>query len=172
MPRGDQQLDSAYRQYHRLVLAFIARKISCRETAADLAQETYIRCLSAKRQDNVKDIRSYLMRIAANLVIDHYRSQNAQSAPKEICEISSMTDQLQTEDDVEGETERKAQVQQVRHALGHLSNGCQRIFWLSRLYGYKNVEIADLEGICLSTVEKNLSKATRHCREYLSNIAA
>jgi RNA polymerase sigma factor (sigma-70 family) len=169
---GDRALEDAYRRYHKHVLAFVASKISCRETAADLTQDAYIRFLCAKRQDDIRDMRSYLLRIASNLVIDHYRAQNAQSAPKEVYEISSMSDQLQTDEDVEGETVRKAEVVQVRRAVEGLSSGCQRIFWLSRLYGYKNVEIADREGVCLSTVEKNLSKATRRCRDYLAACAA
>ncbi|TXG79989.1 MAG: hypothetical protein E6R14_10085 [Thermomicrobiales bacterium] len=57
------------------VQRFPAGKVSREATAADLAQETYLRVVRSDPTLSVADPRSYLFRIANNLAIDHLRSQ-------------------------------------------------------------------------------------------------
>lgn len=164
--------DSAYHRYSDHVLGYITARVRCRHTAEDLTQDAFIRYFRAHGQGAIKDSRSYLFRIANNLVIDHYRALNAKSAPGEMQEITALADQLGSEDLLEDHIDRQATLSALCRCLATLPRSCQRIFWLSRFYGYKNHEVAELEGVCLSTVEKNLTRATRHCRSELADSAA
>lgn len=61
-------------RYHRELLNFLSRQVNDRDAAADLAQESYVRVLSAQSSGlAVLDVRALLYRIARNLVIDQHR---------------------------------------------------------------------------------------------------
>lgn len=172
MQECDKRFDCLYREYAPRIQRFIKSKVWCEETAADLMQDTFIRFQQAQHTTLVTDASAYLFRIARNIVVDHIRSVNAKHAPKELVEISEVHDLADKSPCMEHMAVVRSDIQQTMDALSLLSQPCQRIFWLSRLYGYKNSEIAEQEGVCLSTVEKNLSKALKHCRSEVALQAA
>lgn len=164
MGSDNTQVALAYRHYADQIRSFILSKTGCYQTAEDLTHEAYIRL--QKKTDalsGINDIRAYLYRIAQNLVIDHYRAANAKILPGnqvetlEDCEIAS--DLPSAEETVH----RRERIANVVRTVSELSPLCQRIFWLSRGAGYRNHEIAAMQRVCLSTVEKNLSRASKHC---------
>lgn len=168
----DKRFESAYREYAPCIQRFIKSKVWCEETAADLMQDTFIRFQQADKATMVSDIGAYLFRIARNIIVDHIRSVNAKYAPKELVEVSEVIDLAQDGPSMEDLAVARADIAQTCDAVSLLSEPCQRIFWLSRFYGYKNSEIAEQEGVCLSTVEKNISKALKHCRAEVALEAA
>ncbi len=163
MCRIDLQISDAFRNYSDHIRSFVYSKTGCFHTAEDLTQEAYIRLYRAKNIDEILDIRSYLYRVANNLIVDHYRTLNCKSAPVEIRDLSDERDLATEEPTGEEVVEVREQIQIALDAVGELSGLCQKIFWLSRAEGFRNYEIAEMESICLSTVEKNLSRATRKC---------
>jgi RNA polymerase sigma-70 factor (ECF subfamily) len=61
-------------RYHRELLNFLTRQVNDRDTAADLAQESFVRVLSAQSSGRaVMDMRALLYRTARNLLIDQHR---------------------------------------------------------------------------------------------------
>lgn len=160
----DVRFDRIYRDYAPRIQRFINSKVWCEETAADLMQDTFIRFRQADRNAEVTDPGAYLFRIARNIIVDHIRAVNAKYAPKEVIEMSEVVDLADDGPTMEYMAIVRADIQLTVDAVSALSNSCQRIFWLSRLHGYKNSEIAKQEGVCLSTVEKNISKALKRCR--------
>ncbi|MBV1900543.1 MAG: sigma-70 family RNA polymerase sigma factor, partial [Kordiimonadaceae bacterium] len=106
----------------------------------------------------------YLFRIARNLIVDYIRSVNSKYAPKELVEFGQIADLAEEGLGLEDMFAIRSRINKTCEVVSALSASCQRIFWLSRLYGYKNSEIAEQEGVCLSTVEKNISRALKHCR--------
>lgn len=72
-PQSDVGL-ALLERYHRELLNFLTRQVNDRDAAADLAQESYVRVLSAQSSGlAVLDVRALLYRIARNLVIDQHR---------------------------------------------------------------------------------------------------
>ncbi|AEG01115.1 RNA polymerase sigma factor [Methylomonas methanica] len=54
---------------------FLLRKVNCRETAADLLQDTYVRIAQLEAGDEIVNPRAFLYRVAGNLALDYLRSQ-------------------------------------------------------------------------------------------------
>ncbi len=67
--------------YHRELLNFLSRQVRDRDTAADLAQESFVRVLAAQSSGQVVlDMRALLYRTARNLVIDLAPARRAPAA--------------------------------------------------------------------------------------------
>ena len=65
---------SAYQQHAPGIRAFLRRRLRSAELAEDLTQETFVRAMGA--EDRIRDhsrLRSYLFRIANNLMLNHRR---------------------------------------------------------------------------------------------------
>ena len=67
-----------YQKYYKTIHSFIQRKTSCKETADDLCQDTFISAYHAFLDDRFdgKNIKAWLHMIAKNKVIDHYRKRD------------------------------------------------------------------------------------------------
>lgn len=160
----NNEIALAYTRYADQIRSFIYARTGCFATAEDLTQEAFLRVhRKAGDLSAINNLRAYLFRIANNLVIDHYRAEGVRVAPHEpldsIDERELTADQPSPEDTLA----RRASIGEAMRAVGELSALCQRIFWLSRAAGYRNHEIAASQGVCLSTVEKNISRASRRC---------
>lgn len=68
VPDWPQQVGAWADTWHEDLVKFLARRTATRADAQDLAQEVYLRLLRVDRHDLVRQPRSYLMRIAANLL--------------------------------------------------------------------------------------------------------
>lgn len=66
-------MSRVYREHHGWLLNWLWRKLGCRSGAADLAQDTFIRVLTAGAADALREPRAYLSRVAHNLVVNHWR---------------------------------------------------------------------------------------------------
>lgn len=64
---------SIYRDHHGWLLNWLWRKLGCRSGAADLAQDTFMRVLSADAAAGMREPRAYLGRVAHNLLANHWR---------------------------------------------------------------------------------------------------
>lgn len=166
---GHYHCEQIYRDYYRRIYRYIGTKVRCAETVADLTQDTFIRFFLAEKKGAVKEKGAYLYRIARNIIVDHIRAVHAKYAPKYTIEINEATNLADDSIDLDERLEHRLKLEEIGKVVSTLSGRCQRIFWLSRFYGYKNREIAEREGICLSTVEKNISRVLKLCQE---NIAA
>lgn len=74
MPDEQQarNLSLFYQRHRNELLAFLTRKVRCRETARDLLQDAFVRLLHSEHGE-VGNLRASLYRIATNLSIDHAR---------------------------------------------------------------------------------------------------
>lgn len=62
-----------YREHHHWLLGWLWRKLGCSSGAADLAQDTFVRVLSADAASGMREPRAYLSRVARNLLANHWR---------------------------------------------------------------------------------------------------
>jgi RNA polymerase sigma factor (sigma-70 family) len=166
---GDARLrvSDAYRQHAGELQRYLTRKLRCAETAEDITQDLFIRLFRIGDLSHVKELRPYLYRMAENLLIDHYRSAWAKFQYRHAVSLDHVENLGDDRANSEDMVVLRDQLQRVVTIVDELPDSCGRIFWLSRAQGYCNFEIAEQLGICLSTVEKNVNRATRHCQSRL-----
>jgi RNA polymerase sigma-70 factor (ECF subfamily) len=74
------QFLKAYDELHDAIFRYIVMKISSRERAVDLVQETFTRTWEyITRGETIDNLKSLLYRIAHNLVVDEYRKRKESS---------------------------------------------------------------------------------------------
>lgn len=74
----------AYDEYAEKILRHIYFRVSSMPLAEDLMSETFLRAWQYARQGGeVRSFKSFLYRIANNLVVDHYRRKGREPAPLE-----------------------------------------------------------------------------------------
>ena len=156
-------ISALFTNYHKEIKNFLNRIINCEHTAEDLTQEVYLSLMKkevSSKKNQINNIRAYLYKTAKNIAINH---QVAEQRRKVLCQVSHEsieTNNAITPERVIGDTQK---LHMLNNALSELSPLSQRIFILIRIHGMKQKEVADKLDIHITTVEKNLSKAVRHC---------
>ena len=74
-----------YRHHHGWLHNWLSRRVGCRELAADLAHDTFLRLLIKPRTlDNIDSARGYLRTVAGRLCIDMWRRKAVEQAWLEV----------------------------------------------------------------------------------------
>ncbi|UJB64568.1 sigma-70 family RNA polymerase sigma factor [Acidovorax sp. YS12] len=158
-----------FERYYRELLNFLSRAVRDRDTAADLAQESYVRVLAAQQAGQpVQDPRALLYRTARNLVIDQHRRASVRAgtdatAPPggEVCE----PDHLHGPRALEPDTilASREGLAAVIATIDQLPPRCREAFILYKFDGLSYAEIAARMGISTRTVEMQLQIAMAAC---------
>jgi RNA polymerase sigma-70 factor (ECF subfamily) len=74
------EVDLLYRTHHRWLRGWLSARTGCRDNAADLAQDTFVRLLKARQASPLKAPRAYLSSIARGLMIDQFRRRALEKA--------------------------------------------------------------------------------------------
>lgn len=65
-----------YEEYSDAIFRHALFRVSNRETAKDLTQETFIKTWQAvEKGQDIENIKAFLYKVASNLIIDHYRKR-------------------------------------------------------------------------------------------------
>lgn len=149
-------------KYGREIEIFLTRRVACRDTAADLTQDLFLRLLKVPPAERIRNVRAYLYRAAANIAIDHRaagsrRQRHAGAARRASSDVDTIT------------PERRLSDEQALHtmiaALQELPPITRAIFTLVRIRGVKQAEAAEQLDLHITTVEKHVMRAVRHCYE-------
>lgn len=148
-------------QLHRPELqSYLARLVRCRETAADLLQDTFLRFLEHAPKAEIGNSRAYLYRTAHNLAVDHLRKEDRRCTdPTEPEQLWEVPDQQPTPDH---RLQAQRELQSLCVALAELPPLTRRIFELNRMQGLSYQEVADALAISNSSVQKHLARALVH----------
>ena len=145
----DQLFETIYNQTARPLWAYVARISGNASAADDILQETYLRYLrSARRPDDVKEAKSYLYKIATNLVYDRFRSLNRWS---------------ETEvEETQKPTGNSAAVElELTQVFSRLKEEERALLWLAYVEGYDHREIARISNLKKLSVKVLLYRARR-----------
>ncbi|MES2821106.1 MAG: sigma-70 family RNA polymerase sigma factor [Pseudomonadota bacterium] len=153
-------LDTLYSDHHGWLQRLLQRHAGCGETAADLAQDTFVRLLG-RRQDlgQIDEPRAYLSRIAQGLLANHWRRRDIERAYLET--LSQQPEALAPSPE-----ERYLVVEtlcRVDAWLQGLPDKVRRAFLLSRLDDLRYAEIAQILGVSERMVKKYMAQAMLHC---------
>ncbi|WP_437879448.1 sigma-70 family RNA polymerase sigma factor [Pseudomonas sp. LRF_L74] len=127
--------------------------------AADLAQDTFLRVLSARSAEAIREPRTYLSAIARGLVIDRFRRQSIERAYLDA--LAQRPEPL----DISPETrllilETLTAVDRMLDGLGERT---RRIFLAIQLEGLTYVAAGERLGVSVTTVKKHMIRAMTHC---------
>lgn len=160
---------SLFRQYSGELLSFLTAKLGCREQAADVVQETYVRVLSLESPQAILQPRAFLYKTALNLTIDAFRRRRLRAERTvELETVEHLPSQLP---DQEAVVESKQRVEVLRRAIDELPLKCRHVFLLHKFQNLSHAVIAERIGISKNMVEKHVMKAMAHCRKRFDDAA-
>ena len=147
-----------YYKYYEPLYRYVFYRTHSIELTKDLLQDVFTRLwVNRKKFDPTKSLKSYIYSITSNLVIDYYRKRSSRIKYKNEIFFTKITNS-------ENSAEDKISIQ---HAVSELDTKLKDVFILNRYEGFTYKEIADILGISIKTVEKRMSRALKHLRDYL-----
>lgn len=154
---SDSVLLQAYREHEWELLRFLARRLGSATTAADIAQDVYVKLLGQAVPPQIRDSKAYLFGIAANLATDHLRVERRRAEILE--EIHGLVWRQQEEVTPERHVMARAELTFLSAAIAELPPRCRDVFRMHRYDGLSQAEIAARMEIGITTVYKDLKFA-------------
>ena len=156
------------------LVRFLARRMSSREDAEDIAQAAFIRLYTLDDPGKLSNAKAFLFQVAANMSIDqlrrkvlhqNYLEREGAKAPS----TGPMQVSVQIENiPLEREMEAKQTLSFIYASLASLPQNPRQAFILNRAKGLTYGEIAKQMGVSVSSVEKYILEALKHLRSALA----
>ena len=151
-PMDSEAFAGFYQRSARSLWAYLARVSGDPALADDLMQESYVRFLSAAHPaDGEVAGRRYLVRIATNLLRDHWRHPRPAS-------IEEIPEEFFQAADVSAQADTKAM---LGPAMKLLRPRDRQLLWLAYAEGYSHREIAEVTGLVSASIRLLLFRARR-----------
>lgn len=148
--------------YYKEIFSFVKKKVSSKQIAEDITQETFTRVIQSSNANAIKNERAFLYRVAKNVIIDQIRKK------KNINEVCFNEEEfVQDENKTEEKIILDNQTQQLMSKIDNLAKKRKQAFILHVLKGYSKKEVADLMDLSLSAVEKHITRATIQLKDEL-----
>lgn len=148
-----------YRQQHGWLQNWLRRRLNCSQSAADLAQDTFMRLLAKDQVPELHAPRTFLAKVAQSVLSNHYRRQKLERAYLEA--LAAMPEQ------VAPSLETQAILLETLIALDAALEGLERTvreaFLLSQMDGLSHGEIAARLDVSVTTVKRYIIKAGAMC---------
>lgn len=178
-----QGREAAYRElvrrYERPVFSLIFRMVHDRETAEDLAQDTFVKVLNhIDRYLPEFKFSSWVFKIANNLTIDHLRKRtldtvsiegSPHAATAADAEATSLDVRSHGESPLE-ELESRELGSAIERAIAHLRPEYRSCILLRHVEGRSYEEIAATLDLPLGTVKTYIHRARHELREALADV--
>jgi len=152
-------LEALYCDHHSWLVGMLRRKLGNGDSAADLAQDTFLRVLANRNVDAVLRPREYLATIARGLVTDAYRRQAIErayletlAARPEPVAISPETRAILLET-----------VLAIDRMLDQLGPRTREIFLLAQFEELTYAQVGSRLGVSVTTVKKHMVRALTQC---------
>jgi RNA polymerase sigma-70 factor (ECF subfamily) len=167
------------RRYERPVFSLIFRMVRDRETAEDLAQDTFIKVLNnIDRYRPEFKLSSWLFKIANNVTIDHLRRRQLATVSLDGSPHAQTAAEAQaTSLDVESRGESALEAMESRElgsaierAIGQLRPEYRSCILLRHVEGRSYEEIAATLDLPLGTVKTYIHRARHELREALEDL--
>jgi RNA polymerase sigma-70 factor (ECF subfamily) len=151
-----------YRDLHPLVARFVARRVDSRADAEELVAEVFRRVVEhlAEFDEKRGSVRAWVLRIARNAVIDHYRTRKRPLALELDLIVSNGVQDGGPLDHMIAD-ERTAR---IRELLATCPDETRTLLAMRYGDGLRHAEIAELLGLGEAVVRKRISRAVRELR--------
>jgi RNA polymerase sigma-70 factor (ECF subfamily) len=177
--RDEAAVRELIRRYQRPVFSLLYRMVRDRETAEDLAQDTFIKVLNALATYRPEyKFSSWVFKIAHNTAIDHLRRRELDLLSLEGSPLATSPDALQAttpqiatsgESPLDAVTARDLGGQ-IEAAIGRLRPEYRSCILLRHVEGLSYEEIASILDLPLGTVKTYIHRARHELRAALAHL--
>jgi RNA polymerase sigma factor (sigma-70 family) len=152
-------VDSMYRAHNAWLTTWLRRRLGCPDSAADLAQDTFIKVLLARDTPQIIEPRAFLTTIAKRVLCNHFRRHDLERAYcLALAELPEAVAPSEEERAIILET-----LVELDQRLDGLPIPVKRAFLLSQVDGLSHGAIASELDISIATVKRHLNKAALRC---------
>ena len=153
------------------VFAYISLYIRDQALAEDIFQDTFLKVIQSvkcgKYSDNGKFL-SWVMRIAHNLIIDHFRRiKQMNTISNDNYESDIFNSKQFAEDNVEDSIVKKQIHQDIRKMISHLPEDQREVVILRHYAGLSFKEIADITQVSINTALGRMRYALINLRKLM-----
>ncbi|WP_339669410.1 sigma-70 family RNA polymerase sigma factor [Dasania marina] len=156
-----------YRAQRDKLIGFLMAKGQNKEDAEDISQAAFIRVKPLLDRGELNTPSAYLYQTASNLLVDQLRKKrlhrnfiNGEYDKLAAVDSSELTDYCAPERILAAEK----QLQALQQALSSLPINCSQALLWQRIKGYSYSEIAEAKKVSVSSIEKYIVQALKHCR--------
>lgn len=154
-------LDGLYRGYHGWLLGWLRRRMHCSHSAADVAQDTFLRLLAAGPYVAPREPQAYLATVARRLLMDKGRRRRLEEAYRE--ELERGIEHLDQAPSPEQILQAVQILERIDRALARMKPRVRETFILRHLDGLGQEQIAQRLGVSIRTVQVDLVEALLAC---------
>lgn len=157
---ADPSVNSLYSEHHSWLRNWLRHKLGCPDQAADLAQDTFIRLMTGRRDAAaLRSPRAYLSTIAHGLLVNQWRRLELERAWLEA--LAGLPEPLAAS------PEEQALALEALHAVDamirRLPARVREAFLLAQLDGLRYAQIAVQLGVSERMVKKYMAQAMLQC---------
>ena len=164
--QSEWDMHSLYAGHHGWLRGWLCKNLGCSETAADIAQDTFVKIMHKQRMEAGFTIgypRRYLRMVANSLMVDYFRRRSVEQTYLEALAQRPEPATISTEErEILLET-----LQQLDRLLDTMPPAMRQAFLLSRLEGFTYQQIADHLGVSLRTVKRYMQQAFIQCLDLM-----
>lgn len=161
-PAVQQGVHTLYRDHHGWLQGWLRKKLGNAFDAADLAQDTFLKVLSAwgKQGDlNLREPRAYLTTVASRVLLNHWRRLSLEQA---YLDALAGLPQAQAPS-VEDRFLILEALQEIDAMLDRLAPKVRMAFLLAQLEGLTYAEIAERLEVNVRTIKRYIAAAYEEC---------
>jgi len=156
---NEATFEEIYKRMARPLWSYVSRIAGSQTLADDIVQETFLRYLrSPLKENDDAAIKSYLYKIATNLVYDHFRKTQRENKWR----IFSTAEQ---ESEIVYET--LAEESDMMRVFHNLKPQERALLWLAYVEGYEHREIAAVLNLSTVSIKVLLFRARRRLAQLL-----
>jgi len=146
--RDAEAFGRLYDRYVTHIFRFVYLKLPSRETAEDVTSETFLRFWQyALQNEDIRNVRALLYRLARNLVVDHYRKRETAIPLSVVTEFDSGTSTsnetaLSDNNRQQAIIEARADLSLILDKIGRLKEDFRDVLTLRLIDGLSHNDIA------------------------------
>lgn len=161
----DHKFGRFYADHVIQVRRYVARLMPGSPEIEEVAQDAFANVLQAHQAGRDVVHQSYVYTAAKNLVRNIYRRDNIRREPENAADL--IEQRASGDPDSERQIIAKERVDLLRQAFATLSPLQQEIILMRKLDNLRIKDIADLKGLSVSLVEKQIRYGLRACQAFL-----
>ncbi|MGE8383764.1 MAG: sigma-70 family RNA polymerase sigma factor [Pseudomonas putida] len=148
-----------YRQQHNWLKNWLRHRLNCSHSAADLAQDTFLRLLAKDQVPHLHAPRTFLAKVAQSVLSNHYRRQKLERAY--LAALAAMPEQYVPS--LETQAILLETLISLDAAIEGLDQPVRAAFLWSQVDGLSHGEIAERLNLSITTVKRYIVKAGALC---------
>lgn len=153
---------SAYDDYAAGILRHVYLRVNNREISEDITQETFFKAWNSMVRSGIKirNYKTFLFKIANNLIIDYYRKKAKQAISLEcVNQSDSLTMATQS-----NEAEKAVNKSLVEEFLRELNDDCRRIVTLRYMNDFSVKEISEMTGRSKNSISVIIHRSIKYIK--------